>query len=228
MKKLIQKRVLQIIATAAAVVVVITPVCLLAWDYAEPPLWWQKEAQENKKVILEYAEQYFPDAIIVEQVYQSANFNITSDSHDYIIFEQDGVRFSIWANNGKFLGENFVKSRANQYIERELLLPYWKKNSLSATFNTYIPGSYPPEDLSEYEDAVFVNINQTYIEEKNTPDEIDWFYDFYLYWQTTATLQQYWVTICYTADNNTSYHILFNQDSIFQDANDFYAAFERD
>ena len=56
----------------AVAVIVIGVIGLIVWDHVDPPLWYHFEAQKNKRVIMEYAEEHFPEAKIVEEHYNSA------------------------------------------------------------------------------------------------------------------------------------------------------------
>ena len=224
MKKTIAKRVLLI----AAIVTAIIPVCLLAWDYADPPMMWHKEAQENKRVILEYAEKHFPEAKIIKQVYESSKLNFSANPHDYILFEQDGVRFSIWANDGMFLGENFLYAKASQFIEREIILPFLNSKNHKAINDIYMPYGTPTEDITKYEEEIIVSLYPEYEPGKNSPEEVYWLYEFYVYWRSNSNLKNYRVNIEYRINNDTNktYLIRFKEDTLFENADEFYAAFQ--
>ena len=224
MKKTIAKRVLLV----AAIVTAIIPVCLLAWDYADPPMMWHKEAQENKRVILEYAEKHFPEAKIIKQVYESSKLNFSANPHDYILFEQDGVGFSIWANDGMFLGENYLSAKGSQYIKREILLPFFDERHLDITTCYVSTSGVFDGDISKFEGLANIIIIPQYEDGKNTPMDVAWLYDFYIYIKENSNLKKYRISIEYRIHNNvkTKYEIYFSDDSYFETREDFYAAFQ--
>ena len=61
-------------------VCVVLPIGFVAFDFADPPLFWQKEAQQNQKVILEYAKKHYPNAFVllieyIEVLYEKDHHN---------------------------------------------------------------------------------------------------------------------------------------------------------
>ncbi len=206
---------------------IIIPLSLCIWDIADPPLWWHFEAQKNKKVILDYAAKHFPDAKIVEQQYGSTMPFSTSNQLDSIIFEQDDVRFAIWANDGEFWGENYLYAKSSQFIEREIILPFLDLKGLKAKYNIYMPYGIPTEDITKYEEEILINLYPAYEPGKNSPEEVRWLYEFYVYWHNNSNLKNYLVDIEYRINNDTNktHLIRFKEDTLFENAEEFYAAF---
>ncbi len=124
---------------------------LIVLDHVDPPLWYHFEAQRNKRVIMEYAEEHFPNAKIVEERYDSTIPFLTSNRFDQIVFEQDGVRFAIWANDGELWGENYLGSKAIQYIEREIIEKYLNSKGISALYDCSMPYGVPTGELKNYQ-----------------------------------------------------------------------------
>lgn len=201
-------------------------ISLIIWDCAEPPLWWQFEAQRNQKVILDYAKEHYPNAKIVQEVYQSTGLNFTSNPHDYIVFEQNGVTFSIWANDGVFSGENYLDSKAIQYIENEIIRPFWEDKDLTANYSIYLPGEAPTGNIAEYTDCIFITIFIECTGDIQPPETFDWFYDFYLYLINDSNIQNYDIDINYGTRRKLYYSINFTENTNFEDRDAFYSFFE--
>ena len=196
-------------------------------DIWYPPLWWQFEAQKNKRVIMEYVKANYPQAEIVEEVYESSIPFLTANKHDYIRFEQDGVNFSVWANDGIVKGDNFLKSRASQYIGTEIVEKYLNSKGITAIYDCYIYDGVPTEDITKFKGAIIIKIIPDYEIGKNTPDQVEWFYDFYEYWQSESNLNNYQVCIEYRVTDDLYYVLRFQEDSTFASSEEFYNAFQR-
>lgn len=199
---------------------------LIIWDCAEPPLWWQFEAQQNQKVILDYAKEHYPNAKVVQEVYQSTGLNFTSNPHDYIVFEQNGVTFSIWANDGVFWGENFLSSKSVQYVEQEIIDAFLAPRKINANYSVYFTGdNFPVTSVSEYKDGIRIHIAPEYVFEKNNPRELGWLYDFYLYIYEHPELNNTSICFTYSINKNTSYFANVNASGSLISENDFYSTF---
>ncbi len=207
------------------IVVAAIIVGLIIWDFADPPLWWQSEAQQNQKVILDYAKEHYPNAKIVEEVYQSTGLNFTSNPHDYIVFEQNGVTFSIWANDGVFSGENFLSSKSVQYVEHKIIDPFLIPRNINANCSIYFAGEIPPvTSISEYKEGISIHIAPEYVSGKDEPKELGWLYDFYLY--IHEHLNNTSISFTYSINRNTCYSAEVNASGKIKSEDEFYAAFK--
>ena len=207
------------------VLCVLVSIGLIVWDHIDPPLWYHFEAQKNKRVIMEYAEEHFPKAKIVEERYDSAIPFLTSNRLDQIVFEQDGVRFAIWANDGEFWGENYLGSKAIQYIEREIIEKYLNSKGITALYDCSMPYGVPTGEVTEFEGIIIVKIIPDYEVGKDMPCQVEWLYDFYEYWQSESNLKNYQVCIEYRVNDDLYYVLRFQEDSAFASAEEFYNAF---
>ena len=222
--KLLIKKIFIIILITVCVVL---PIGFVAFDFADPPLFWQKEAQQNQKVILEYAKKHYPNAIIVEEKYESNKLNWSANPLDQIIFEQDGVRFAIWANDGEVWGNNFLSAKATQYIENEIILPFWLSRGIDANYSFFIPGEKPVGHVTDYEDVIHIFVSVAYQKDMDCPKDLGWLYDFYTYFRSESNLKNYQVKIDYQISNEVRYLLRFQEDSTFASSEEFYNAFQR-
>lgn len=208
----------------AVAVIVIGMIGLCIWDIADPPLFWQKEAQQNQKVILEYAKEHYPNAIIVEEKYESNKLNWSANPFDYIVFEQEGVQFSILANDGRLLHDNYLTSKSYRYFETEVIENFLASRNITAK-KTY---SITEENTLAYyldkTDTFFV-IWQ-YEDGKDHPANIDWFYDLYVFWQENDNLRDIIIRLSYRINDRYCYTVEFDRDIIYSSKDDFYATFE--
>ncbi len=206
-------------------IMVIGVIGLCVWDHVDPPLWYHFEAQKNKRVIMEYAEEHFPEAKIVEEHYNSAIPFQTSNKFDYIIFNQDGVQFSILANDGRLLHDNYLTSKASQYIKREIIEPFIMPRNITAEYDVYFMGEEPIGSPHEYEECIYVNVFVK-CDKGIIPEEIVWFYDFYLYWIEYANIKNYDVTLSCGSERELYFSRSFNEATLYQDKHSFYQTFK--
>ncbi len=208
----------------AVAVIVIGMIGLIVWDHVDPPLWYHFEAQKNKRVIMEYAEEHFPEAKIVEEHYNSAIPFQTSNKFDYIVYDQDGVQFSILANDGRLLHDNYLTSKSYHYFETEVIESFLASRNITAK-KTY---SFTEENTLAYyldkTDTFFVMWQ--YEDGKDHPAKIDWFYDLYVFWQENDNLKDIIIRLSYRINDRYCYTVEFDRDIIYSSKDDFYAAFE--
>lgn len=200
---------------------------LIIWDFVDPPLWFHFEAQENKKVIMEYAREHFPDSIVVKENYGSTVPFATANKLDYILFEKDGVQFSIWANDGIILGENYLSAKGSQYIKREIIEKFLKPRNIKATCSIYFDGAKPVGSISDYNDRIRIHIAPEYVFGKNDPRELGWLYDFYLYLYEHSELNNILLYVVYPIDKYTSYSATINVSGSLKNESDFYNSFAK-
>ena len=208
-------------------IMVIGLIGLCVWDFADPPLFWQKEAQQNQKVILEYAKEHYPNAKIVKEIYKSNKLNWSANPLDQIVFEQDGVQFAIWANDGEFGGDNFLSAKASQYIKREIIEPFIIPRNITAKYGVYFSGKAPVGPVVEYDEGMRIHFNVKSDYQKDTPEKSGWLYDFFIYFQSESNLKDYQVIINYRTNNGVRYKLRFQEDSTFASSEEFYNAFQR-
>ncbi len=175
---------------------------------------------------MEYAREHFPDAIVVKENYGSTVPFVTANKLDYIVFEQDVVTFSIWANDGELWGENYLSSKGIQYIKREIIEKFLKPRNINAKYSVHFDGPDPIDSIENYIGCIDIYINDSSYCSSDTPIDAGWFYDFYIYLQKKSNLKNYRVFIQLDVNGKRQYKLNFTQDSEFENANKFYAAFQ--
>lgn len=68
---------------------------------------WQAETRKNKRAILNYVDYHYPYAKIVRTDFESAGFDPWSGVIDTITFEWEGVKFTIRAEQGEVIVDDF-------------------------------------------------------------------------------------------------------------------------
>lgn len=184
---------------------------------------WQRGARRNKQVILEYAEEHYPDAKVIEENYNSAKFFIWNNFEDGIVFNLDGLRFGITAEGGKIITDGYYGARAiaqfDKIIQDGFLKPRGAKATVVYGFVDGYRKSYP------YTGRLSIGIEV--FNRDITPREVGWFYDFYKYWKNEgAFLAGYGVEIRISLNKEITYHIHYDNNSEFPNEDSFYAAFE--
>ncbi len=189
-----------------------------------PPKWYHFEAQNNKRVIMEYAEEHYPDARVVEEHYDSAIPFQTSNKFDHIVFELDGVRFSILANDGRFLHDNYLTSKSYHYFETEIIENFLASRNITAKKTYSLTEQNTLAYYLDKTDTFFVMWQ--YEDGKDHPANIDWFYDLYLFWQENDNLKDCIIRLSYRINDRYCYTVEFDRDIIYSSKDDFYATFE--
>lgn len=205
-------------------IILIILLALKIWDFADPPLWWQFGAQDNKRAILAYVNEKYPGAKIVRQSYPSTQFNPTNVPQDVITFQYDDVRFVVTARQGEFMYDSFYKSKASQFIENEYLNKFFGVGSIPQ-HQMFFEGN-PCDDLSQYTGLTGLYLDVSKKDGYDKPEDITWAYDFYIFWKENCIIPKY--EIYYTLDlqNDEHYTMAFNQKSNFLNAEEFYDSFK--
>ena len=220
----------------SSIIAIIIGLCV--WDIADPPLWWQLDAHENKRAMLKYAREYYPGAKITYQNYESNKITILGNvSIDTIVFEWNDVIFSIHAQDGKVILDNYWNGVARKAINEKFLKPFFEPKNIKVDDDIYAPdaGEFlrdnPGSDITQFDDTgteTYIVIRPKKLKGKETPQDLGWMYDFYCYWQENTTLPSYTVTLIYPPVLKGDYFIHFTEYSNFQSEEEFYAAFVHD
>lgn len=183
---------------------------------------WQKEAKRNKQEILKYAEEHYPDAKIIDREFNSAKFFLWNNFKDCIVFKLDDIEFGITAEGGKILVDGYYGARAIAQFDKIIQDGFLKPRGITAYTSYNFADNY--YEIYPYTGRLDVQI--TIWDQGSTPKEVGWLYDFYKYWKREGEfLTKYSVSIHVVLNNETSYHIIYNNMKEFYDESTFYAAF---
>ena len=218
----------------SSIIAIIIGLCV--WDFADPPLWWQFDAHENKRAMLKYAQENYPGAKITYQNYESNKITILGNvSIDSISLEWNDVAFSILAQNGKVIRDNYWSGVSYKAIDEKFLKPFFESQDIKADLEIYATAAgvflrdNPGSDITQFNGVGNdIIIRPKKIKGKETPQDLGWMYDFYCYWQENTTLPSYTVTLIYPPVLKGDYFIHFTEYSNFQSEEEFYAAFVHD
>lgn len=218
----------RIIALSAAVVLILFGV----WDtFIDPPVWWRSERQQDKKAILEYVQNKYPETI----KRKGGKFPLQMPAGPYknsvMYFELDGINFSVAACHKIIVWDTYYDNKAEKYICENYIDGFMNEKGLSPQINTYYRDGIN-EEIWDYKGHISIEIYQEYIDGAITPRQAGWFYDFYQYWIEICDLPDCAVTIIYRPtelnSNVPNYYIWFQQEKrTFSDENDFYKGFTR-
>lgn len=187
------------------------------------PETWSISAKENRAAILEYTKKNYPEAKIVKEHYPSAEFNPTNNPHDWILFEFDGINFTINARDGQIDYDGYwdakVIAQFNNIIQDGFLKPRGIDETVHYRFKDNYKEIYPYTGSL----GIYIQVN----DQGSTAREVGWLYDFYMFWKKEgAFLKDYRVDIdIYEGYDKKSYIIYYN-DSEFINESDFYSAFK--
>lgn len=221
-----------------SILLVIVGLCV--WDIADPPLWWQFKAQHSKRLIMDYAHEHYPDAKIVKTRYESAMPLLAKLPEDVVVFEKDGVRFSIVVRSGKLDADGYYYSRAGKMIKDIIVGEFMNPLGLEDEVDANVDVSFqhgdvlypfydaPMGDLSNYNHLIAITINVN--DKCSSPEAVDWLYDCYQYWESKCVLREYSISFQVYNSNPSPRECVwlahFNKNSDIKSRSEFYAEFE--
>lgn len=159
---------------------------------------WQYRARHNKKAILEYAEENYPGAEIVEELYPTMKFNPTGVPYDMIRFKLDKIEFYIKARDGEVTGhcDGYGEAKIREEIREKYLRDFFSRQDFmhepDITF-FYDKNYFPQKDasLESFHGSIRLDFVMNYDESKKFPEDYGWFYDFYCYWKEICPTDGY-------------------------------------
>lgn len=197
-------------------------VFLFVWDnFIDPPAWWRSGCQQDKKAILEYVRNNYPDTI--KRKGSSFPYQLPAGPHPFNVmdFELDGINFYISARDGKVAVDGYCEARATAQFDKIIRDGFLKPRKINAAANYHFRDNY--RETYPYTGGLGLEIQ--IIDQGATPQEIGWLYDFYKYWtKEGAFLKEYRVDILIYENHEEKAHIIFFDDSDFSDENELYAA----
>ncbi|MDE7360390.1 MAG: zinc ribbon domain-containing protein [Oscillospiraceae bacterium] len=185
---------------------------------------WQRGARRNKQVILEYAEEHYPDAKIIGKEFNSAKFFVWNNFMDCIVFEWDNIEFGITAEGGKILVDGYCGARAIAQFDKIIQTGFFEPREIEARTDYSFMDNY--YELYPYTGRLVVRI--WIADQGSTPREVGCLYDFYQYWHNEgAFLKSYDVWIRIRENDKVIYYVDFKDRDPLLNENEFYSSFER-
>lgn len=235
MKKIFTKKRVIILSIIIAIVL------LFVWDsFIDPPVWWRFERQQDKRAILEYVENNYPNTIKRKGEKFPLQMPAGPFEDSVMFFEYNGVNFSVSAWEGEVKRDTYYEAKAEKYIRENYidgfmndrgLTPDIKISFISPPNHYGILGEDVMGDIYDFEGRILVKITQEHINGVSAPNEIVWFYDFYQYWMKNCDFPNCAVYLYYLQNNEyatsgADYHIWFEcEKKTFSSEKDFYNHF---
>lgn len=206
-----------------------------------PPGWWRFDRLEDKRAILSYVEENYPET--TRRTGSKFPFQKPAGpfEHSVMFFELDGVNFNVSAWDGKITGDTYYEAKAEKFIRENFIDSFMDERGISPKIKMSFV--IPPEhygllqknildDLYNFTGSVHITIVQDYIDGVSVPKDVGWFYDFYQYWMKNCDLENCTVSIQYRRNkdystNEVSYMISFRKGvKTFSNEDEFYSAFK--
>ncbi len=188
---------------------------------------WQYQARLNRKAILEYVRSAYPEAIIIEEHYQTMKFNPTNKPHDVIWFELDGVKFYVAACDGivNFDDDGYPEARATAQFDKIIKDGFLRPKQITSA----VPSYTFYDGYKKYPYTGELEVELDIVGEGVIPQKVEWLYDFYKYWKKEGTfLKEYRVyLILYETNSKRDSYILIENESDFADESQFYSSFQK-
>lgn len=192
---------------------------------------WQAEHRENKKAVLQYAQQNYPSAKLIKENYRSSN--ITNDPYDEFFFKNDGIEFCIQARDGKVAdhGDGYGMALLSKEVSEKYLDVFFINrglpNNADITYYDYYP-YWPGKDaeLKSFPGKINFSFVLEYERDKPTPRYFDWFYDFYCYWKEVCPTKGFSIRFCCYTEKRDTYQLYCYSTSEFNSKDEFYNSFK--
>lgn len=188
---------------------------------------WQGQARENKRAMLEYVHDNYPGARIVSQNYESTKFNPWSASIDSITLKWNGVEFSLLAEDGSLIRDNYWHGVGKKLVYEKCLNPFFYNRKIDYRYELTAFGlekflmENSNNDILKFNGEFTIIIYPKYKLGKPHPKDLGWAYDFYRYWKDNVNLSRYTVRIIYPEE---TYILEFTDKSAFSSEDEFYSA----
>lgn len=197
-------------------------VVFCVWDiFIDPPAWWRFDRQKDKRAILDYVENTYPDNIKRKGGKFPLQMPAGPLESSIMYFELDGVNFAISAYDGRIGTDGYHKARAEAQFDKIIQDGFLKPRGIKATS---IYRFFDDYEIYPYTGGLRVTLSV--FDQGSKPEEIEWLYDFYKYWKAEGEfLTEYSVIIRIVEKDETLYHIFYNNMDEFSDESEFNAAF---
>lgn len=133
---------------------------------------------------MEYVSEYFPGATFVEAYYNTTKINLGNPGYDQFVFELNGIKFPVFAEDGKVANDFYWKAFAEHQLYNTYIKPFAEPRKITAEFS-YITSDLqdffetnPEANISQFDGSVDIMI---YDGECTNPKSLGWLYDFYSY-----------------------------------------------
>lgn len=191
---------------------------------------WQYQARHNKKAILSYVRDNYPNARIVEEYYPSMKFNPTNKPYDSIVFELNGVQFAVRGRDGKVNEANddlYGAAVIQKEVREGYLNNFFSQRALEYEADIDFLDYYPrkTDNLSTFQGNIFLEFRLDHEADKPTSRDLGWLYDFYCYWRNVCPTEDFTLRFYYRISRNSGYELYCYANSQFSNEDEFYAAF---
>lgn len=184
---------------------------------------WQYQARYNRKAILEYARNNYPEAKIIKEHYHTMKFNPTNKPYDVIWFELDEIEFYIAARDGRvnYDDDSYPQARVITQFDKIIKDGFLKPRNVISSIQYSFQDDY--RKIYPYTGSLYIELRA----QGSTPSEVGWLFDFYKYWKKEgAFLKEYQVSILIYEDNVMRGYVIIKNDSEFSNEDEFYSAFK--
>ena len=195
-----------------------------AWDIViDPPAFWRTERIQDKRAILAYVNEKYPDAVQTKRGEFPLQMPAGTFKNSVMYFKFDDIEFAVSAKNGQIVIDGYSGARAIAQFDKIIQDGFLKPRGITAyTSYQFVDNYY---EIYPYTGGLLVDL--TIFDQGSTPREVGWLYDFYKYWKDEGGfLRLYAVKIDIIVDKQRKCHINFLNDDDFSGEEKFYSAFK--
>ena len=193
---------------------------------------WQWRTLNNKAAMVLYAKENYPGAKIVDQHYETAEFNPWAISRDYITIKWNDLEFGLSTEDGRYISDGYWMGVAHKAVYDAFLSPFFEQRNIkfdcdiqASKLAAYLRDN-PGSDITGFDDwGTRIVIFPKYVRGKKMPRDLGWLYDFYRYCKENISLSSYKVTLVYPPEDKGSWFIHIEEDSEYNSEEEFYSAF---
>lgn len=193
------------------------------WDiFIDPPAWWRFERQQDKKAILAYVEEKYPNAKSKRSKFPFQRI-VGPYPASIMYFELNGIEFAVTAEHGRLVWDGYPEARVCAQFDKIIQDGFFKPRGIHENAHYSFGDNY--KEIYPYTGSlsIYIQVN----DQGSTAREVGWLYDFYEFWKVEgAFLKDYRVDIDIYEDKKEKSHITYYNDSKFANEDEFYSAFK--
>ena len=190
--------------------------------FIDPPAWWRFERQEDKRAMLKYVKDNYPDTIkILDMSFPVQLPAGGSHQASGMQLELDGVVFGVGAEYGKVIFDNYYYRKAATQFDKIIKDGFFNPRNITASLDYSFTDNY--ETAAPYTGGLELEI--IIVDQGATAREVGWIYDFYKFLQNEgAFLRDYKVWILIYQKEEENERIIWDKETVFSDELDFFYA----
>ncbi len=188
--------------------------------FIDPPAWWRFERQEDKRAMLKYVKDNYPDTIKILDMSFPVQLPAGPHQDSSMQLELDGVTFYIIAHYGEVVFDAYYYRKADTQFDKIIKDGFFNPRNITASLDYSYMDNY--KTSAPYTGGLELEIK--IYDQGETAREVG-LYDFYKFWQNEgAFLRDYKVWVLIYQNKVQKGMIIWDKETVFSDEDEFYYA----